>query len=60
MSIGQYHSYRFSNHLNCLVQECCCGNFDWPFWGTTALDQAYAAQLASLGRCDTLIAWVSL
>lgn len=60
IAISQYQRYPLSNHLMWLAQGRPGGHIQWSFLDSNALDQAYAAQLASLGRCDTLIAWVSL
>jgi SAM-dependent methyltransferase len=60
ISISQYQRYPLSNHMMWLAHGRPGGHSQWSFLDSPALDQAYAAQLASLGRCDTLIAWVSI
>lgn len=60
IAISQYQRYPLSNHLMWLAQGRPGGHMQWSFLDSPALDEAYAARLATLGRCDTLIAWVSL
>jgi SAM-dependent methyltransferase len=60
ITISQYQRYPLSNHLMWLAQGRPGGHLKWSFLDSPALAEAYSAQLASVGRCDTLIAWVSL
>lgn len=59
-TIQQYQRYPLSNHLMWLAQGQPGGHQKWRFLDTPDLTAAYAAQLAALGMCDTLIAIVSL
>lgn len=57
-SISQFQRYPLSNHLMWLAQDRPGGHAAWSFLDSPALNEAYAASLASQGRCDTLIAWI--
>lgn len=57
-SIQQYQRYPLSNHLYWLSRGRPGGHKHWSFLDTPALSAAYAASLAALGRCDTLIAYL--
>ncbi len=54
----QVQRYPLSNHLHWLARSKPGGHQKWAFLDSAALDDAYAAQLASLGRCDTLLAGI--
>lgn len=54
----QVQRYPLSNHLHWLARGKPGGHQHWAFLDSTALDEAYAAQLAALGRCDTLLAGI--
>lgn len=56
VSIQQYQRYPLSNHLHWLSRELPGGHKNWSFLDTPALTEAYAASLAALGNCDTIIA----
>ena len=56
VSILQFQRYPLSNHLYWLTRGLPGGHQHWSFLDTPALTQAYAASLASVGKCDTIIA----
>lgn len=56
VAIQQFQRYPLSNHLYWLSRNRPGGHQQWSFLDTPALSAAYAASLASLGKCDTLIA----
>jgi 2-polyprenyl-3-methyl-5-hydroxy-6-metoxy-1,4-benzoquinol methylase len=56
ITIQQYQRYPLSNHLHWLSLGKPGGHQRWPFLDTPALSEAYAASLAAMGRCDTIIA----
>lgn len=58
VSIQQFQRYPLSNHLNWLSRNLPGGHQHWSFLDTPALTEAYAASLASVGKCDTLIAYL--
>ena len=58
VSVQQYQRYPLSNHLYWLSRGRPGGHEQWPFLDTPALREAYAASLAAIGRCDTLIAHI--
>lgn len=60
ISVKQYQRYPLSNHLHWLSQGKPGGHKSWQFLNNQQLDAAYANSLASLGKCDTLIAHVEL
>ncbi len=57
-TISQFQRYPLSNHLMWLAENRPGGHAAWSFLDSPALSDAYAAALASQGRCDTLIAWI--
>lgn len=57
VSIQQCQRYPLSNHLHWLSAGLPGGHKKWSFLDTPALESAYAASLASIGKCDTLIAF---
>ncbi len=58
LSIQQFQRYPISNHMHWLSQGRPGGHQNWSFLDTPALTEAYAAALAAIGRCDTLIAFL--
>lgn len=56
VSIKQFQRYPLSNHLHWLSRNRPAGHQYWSFLDTPALTEAYAASLAAVGKCDTLIA----
>lgn len=60
VTIQQYQRYPLSNHLKWLAIGKSGGHIDWSFLDSPELTAVYSSQLARLGKCDTLIAWVNL
>jgi 2-polyprenyl-3-methyl-5-hydroxy-6-metoxy-1,4-benzoquinol methylase len=58
VSIQQFQRYPLSNHLHWLSRIQPGGHQNWSFIDTPALIEAYAASLASIGKCDTIIAYL--
>lgn len=58
VSIQQFQRYPLSNHLHWLSRNRPGGHQRWAFLDRPALTEAYAASLAAVGKCDTLIAYV--
>lgn len=58
VSIQQFQRYPLSNHLFWLSRGLPGGHKHWSFFNTEALNEAYAAALASAGKCDTVIAYL--
>jgi 2-polyprenyl-3-methyl-5-hydroxy-6-metoxy-1,4-benzoquinol methylase len=58
VSIQQYQRYPLSNHLHWLSKGESGGHHKWPFLDSSNLNEAYSDSLASIGKCDTLIAWL--
>jgi 2-polyprenyl-3-methyl-5-hydroxy-6-metoxy-1,4-benzoquinol methylase len=56
ISISQFQRYPLSNHLYWLSRKQPGGHRKWSFLDTLPLCEAYAAALASIGKCDTIIA----
>jgi 2-polyprenyl-3-methyl-5-hydroxy-6-metoxy-1,4-benzoquinol methylase len=56
VSIQQFQRYPLSNHLHWLSRAKPGGHQQWSFLDTPALNEAYAASLAAVGKCDTIIA----
>lgn len=56
VSIKQFQRYSISNHLYWLSDGRPGGHQHWSFLDTPTLTEAYAASLAAVGKCDTLIA----
>jgi 2-polyprenyl-3-methyl-5-hydroxy-6-metoxy-1,4-benzoquinol methylase len=56
--LKQVQRYPLSNHLHWLSQGKPGGHQEWAFIDSLALNEAYSAQLAALGRCDTLLAGI--
>lgn len=55
----QYQRYSLANHLYWLVKGKPAGHKEWAFMQGSSLAEAYAAELASLGKCDTLLIGVA-
>ncbi|HHT9146673.1 MAG: class I SAM-dependent methyltransferase [Clostridiales bacterium] len=53
--IKQVQRYSLANHLYWLCQGKPGGHQHWQFFNTPELHGAYEAQLAALGKCDTLM-----
>ena len=60
VSIQQFQRYPLSNHLYWLNRNQPSGHRHWSFLDTPALTEAYAASLAAMGKCDTIIAHLEL
>lgn len=58
VAIQQFQRYPLSNHLYWLTNGQPGGHQRWSFLDNPALEEAYAASLASIGKCDTLIAFL--
>lgn len=56
--VKQIQRYPLSNHLRWLAQGKPGGHKQWAFMDTPLLTEAYGAQLAALGRCDTIMAGI--
>lgn len=56
VAVQQFQRYPLSNHLHWLSRKRPGGHQHWSFLDTPALNAAYAASLASIGKCDTVIA----
>lgn len=57
-AIRQVQRYPLSNHLHWLGKGKPGGHQRWSFLNTNALSDAYETALASLGRCDTIVAYL--
>ncbi len=57
--IRQLQRYPLSNHLHWLSQGKAGGHRNWSFLDTPMLTAAYAASLAAVGKCDTLVAFLA-
>lgn len=58
--IKQIQRYPLSNHLYWLSKGEPGGHKIYNFFNSRILDEEYESQLASIGKCDTLIAEISL
>ena len=56
LAIQQFQRYPLSNHLHWLSTDQAGGHQKWSFLDNVQLNAAYAASLAAIGKCDTLIA----
>lgn len=56
ISIEQHQRYPLSNHVYWLSKGQPGGHMKWNFLDRPILTEAYAASLAVIGKCDTLIA----
>jgi 2-polyprenyl-3-methyl-5-hydroxy-6-metoxy-1,4-benzoquinol methylase len=57
--IKQVQRHPLSNHLHWLARGKPGGHDYWSFMDSPLLKEAYSAQLAALGRCDTILAGIS-
>lgn len=57
--IKQVQRYSLSNHLYWLSKGKPGGHKIWAFFDDKSLDEAYSHQLASIGKCDTIMASIS-
>ena len=60
ISVQHYQRYPLANHLHWLSQGKPGGHGAWSFLNNAEIDNAYAQLLASIGRTDTLIAYVEI
>lgn len=60
ISIQQYQRYPLSNHLYWLSHAKPGGHQKWSFLDHPDLQKAYESSLAKIGKCDTIIAHLSL
>lgn len=58
--IEQFQRYPLANHLRWLAKGEPGGHETWSFLKSPELDSAYAAKLAGLDLCDTLIAHITV
>jgi len=58
VSVQEYQRYSLANHLYWLSRGVPGGHERWRFLDRQELNSAYAASLASIGMCDTIIAHV--
>jgi 2-polyprenyl-3-methyl-5-hydroxy-6-metoxy-1,4-benzoquinol methylase len=58
IAIEQFQRYPLSNTLHWLSRNQPGGHQKWSFLDTPALTEAYAASLAAMGKCDTIIAYL--
>ena len=58
VAIQQYQRYPLSNHLHWLSKGEPGGHQKWAFLDTPELNEAYSNTLATMGKCDTLIAYL--
>jgi len=58
VAIQQLQRYPLSNHLYWLSRNQPGGHQRWSFLDTPQLNQAYAASLAAVGKCDTIVAYL--
>ena len=58
--VEQVQRYGLSNHLYWLSNNFPGGQKKWYFLNSNLLDELYAKQLASVGKCDTIMASISI
>ncbi|MDN4606801.1 class I SAM-dependent methyltransferase [Sporosarcina highlanderae] len=58
--IKQVQRYPLSNHLYWQSNQLPGGHKEWNFLNNSVLDKEYESQLAAIGKCDTLLAEISL
>lgn len=58
VAVQQYQRYPLSNHLHWLSHRRPGGHVHWSFLDSPALEAAYAASLAAVGKCDTIVAFL--
>ena len=56
ISIQQFQRYPLSYHLHWLSRSKPDGHQHWSLLDIPAFSEAYAASMAAMGRCDTIIA----
>ena len=59
-TIKQVQRYPISNHLRWLAEGLPGGHIEWSHLDSDALNKAYAANLASMEACDTIMAFVNI
>jgi len=57
IAVHQFQRYSLSNHLYWLSKGKPGGHQRWPFLESAALRESYAAALAAVGKCDTIIGY---
>ncbi|MCF7993483.1 MAG: class I SAM-dependent methyltransferase [Chromatiaceae bacterium] len=57
-AIRQFQRYPLSNHLYWLSHGRPGGHQQWAFLDSPQLNEAYSASLATIGKCDSLIAYL--
>lgn len=58
VSVQQYQRYPLSNHLYWLSKNLPGGHKKWSFLNTGAMNDAYSSALASVGKSDTIVAYL--
>ena len=58
--VKQVQRYGLSNHLFWLSNHLPGGQKKWNMLNSNLLDELYAKQLASIGKCDTIMASISI
>lgn len=58
--VKQIQRYGLANHLYWLSNKLPGGQNKWNFLNSKILDEIYGQQLASVGKCDTILASVSI
>ena len=58
--IKQIQRYSLSNHLFWLSKGKPGGHKVWPFFEDKELNEKYSQSLSSMGKCDTILASVSI
>jgi hypothetical protein len=58
--VKQIQRYGLSNHLYWLSKGLPGGHIKWTFLNSDLIDEIYSQQLASVGKCDTIMISVSL
>jgi 2-polyprenyl-3-methyl-5-hydroxy-6-metoxy-1,4-benzoquinol methylase len=58
LAVKQYQRYPLSNHLFWLSEKRPGGHIKWSFLDTPELNSAYSNALASIGKCDTIFAYL--
>ena len=58
--VKQIQRYGLANHLYWLSNNKPGGQIKWRFINNNHLDEVYAHQLASIGKCDTIMASISI
>jgi len=58
--IKQVQRYSLSNHLHWLSEKLPGGHQQWAYLNSPLLSEEYGNQLASIGKCDTLLAEIML